>query len=157
MGTVKKLSCAIATLGSVGYLPAPGTCGTICAMFFIYALRSMLSPSLVLMIVAILTMGAFLAVYCALPSFSGQHDPSQIVIDEFIGFSMLASILPLNPILFFAGFSLFRFFDIVKPFGIKSIERLHGVMGIMFDDIAAAAYAGLGVLGVLHLLNYMGN
>lgn len=157
MGTIEKISCAIATLGPVGYLPAPGTCGTICAVPIMYALRTMLAPSLVLMIMAAVTLVAFFAVHLALPSFTGQHDPSQIVIDEFVGFCMLACIVPLNPILFLAGFLLFRFFDIVKPLGIKSVERLYGVIGIMLDDIAAAFYAGLGVWGAIFLLRYMGN
>jgi phosphatidylglycerophosphatase A len=36
------------------------------------------------------------------------------------------------------GFFLFRFFDIIKPLGIRSLERLKGGVGIVVDDVAAA-------------------
>jgi phosphatidylglycerophosphatase A len=47
------------------------------------------------------------------------------------------------------GFLLFRFFDIVKPFGIRKLESIPGGWGIVCDDIAAAlaTTACLTVLG----------
>jgi phosphatidylglycerophosphatase A len=45
------------------------------------------------------------------------------------------------------GLILFRFFDIVKPMGIRSLQRLDGGRGIVFDDLAAAIYTCL----VLHV------
>ena len=41
------------------------------------------------------------------------------------------------------GFGLFRFFDIVKPFGIRWIEKAPGGIGIVLDDVFAAIYANL--------------
>jgi len=41
-----------------------------------------------------------------------------------------------------AGFVLFRVFDIVKPWPVRRLERLHGGLGIMADDLAAGLYAG---------------
>jgi phosphatidylglycerophosphatase A len=155
MGILNKVSCAIATLGPIGYLPAPGTWGTLCAVPILYALRSFYDLSIVLMIVAALTLLAFIAVSHALPAFGGHDDPSHIVIDEFIGFSALACAIPLKPILFGAAFLLFRFFDIIKPLGIKRVERLHGAFGVMCDDLAAAFYAGLVLWGVVYLLHFL--
>jgi phosphatidylglycerophosphatase A len=41
-----------------------------------------------------------------------------------------------------AGFLLFRFFDIVKPWPVKLADkRLPGGFGIMFDDVLAGIYA----------------
>jgi len=41
-----------------------------------------------------------------------------------------------------AGFILFRFFDIVKPWPVKLADkRLPGGFGIMFDDVLAGIYA----------------
>ncbi len=149
MGILKKFSCWIATLGPVGYLPAPGTCGTLCAVPVMYALRMAALWPMVVMIVVSGTLLASLAVHYALPLFVGQTDPSHIVIDEFVGFAALSCVLPLNLVLFSAGFFLFRFFDIVKPLGIRYIELLPGTWGIMLDDLAAAFYAGLVLYGVM--------
>jgi len=42
------------------------------------------------------------------------------------------------------GFALFRLFDILKPWPIRWFdENVHGGLGIMVDDIAAAVPAGL--------------
>ena len=39
------------------------------------------------------------------------------------------------------GFILFRGFDIVKPPPMRQLERLHGGLGIVVDDVAAGLYA----------------
>ena len=39
------------------------------------------------------------------------------------------------------SFILFRFFDIVKPYPAREMERLHGGLGIMSDDWVAGIYA----------------
>lgn len=41
----------------------------------------------------------------------------------------------------FTGFILFRFFDILKPLGIKRIQELKGGAGILADDLLAGLYA----------------
>ena len=41
------------------------------------------------------------------------------------------------------GFLLFRLFDIVKPFPVRTLEILPGGLGICADDIVAGVYAGL--------------
>lgn len=150
---MSKLSCLIATLGPIGYLPAPGTWGTLCAVPIMYALHASLDSRLVDVFVALCVLIAVYAVDTALPHFEGQKDPSQIVIDEFVGFAWLSCLLPLEPILYIAGFLLFRFFDIVKPFGIKDIESYEGTWGIIFDDIYAATYAALCVWGLIYILS----
>jgi phosphatidylglycerophosphatase A len=49
------------------------------------------------------------------------------------------------------GFALFRFFDIVKPLGIRQIQKLPRGWGVVLDDVLAGVYAAL-VLSVLFLL-----
>src|SRR3546814_12986888 len=52
----------------------------------------------------------------------------------------------LDPLHFFVGFVLFRIADIVKPWPARWADReLPGGLGIMVDDIIAAAYAALGL------------
>jgi phosphatidylglycerophosphatase A len=85
-----------------------------------------------------------------------QEDPSRVVIDEVSG-----QLISLAPVLFFTtlpaivvGFVLFRFFDILKPYPIRRLERLPGGLGVMADDVLAGVYAAVLVwLGhILHLI-----
>jgi phosphatidylglycerophosphatase A len=84
----------------------------------------------------------------------GTEDPGPVVVDEVAG--QLLTYLVALPVASLAGlreqlavvgggFFLFRFFDIVKPWPANRLERLPGGLGIMADDLAAAAYAGLGL------------
>lgn len=81
-----------------------------------------------------------------------KKDPSQVILDEMVAmpfcFMGLQAAMRLYPMWWFMllGFFLFRFFDIVKPFGIKKLQQLPGGQGIVFDDIAAA----LATCFVLH-------
>jgi phosphatidylglycerophosphatase A len=80
-----------------------------------------------------------------------KEDPRYCVIDEVAG-QMIALLLVPHQIGFYiAGFFLFRFFDILKPFPIKHLEKIPQGLGIMIDDVAAGLYA----LGVLHLFIYI--
>ena len=79
-----------------------------------------------------------------------KSDPKEIVIDEFIGQSLVLVFLPLIFKNYVLGFILFRFFDIYKPYPIKIIEKkFQNGFGIIFDDIIAAGYA----LIVINLIN----
>jgi len=57
--------------------------------------------------------------------------------------------LPFNIISIAAGFVTFRFFDILKPFPIRYIERrFAGGTGVVMDDLMAGVYSNI----VLRLL-----
>lgn len=82
-----------------------------------------------------------------------RQDPSQVVIDEVVGQLMtLAGAVTLNARSVVAAFLLFRFFDIVKPPPARQLERLHGGLGIMADDMMAGVYAA----ATLYLAGYLG-
>ncbi|MGH6968241.1 MAG: phosphatidylglycerophosphatase A family protein [Stellaceae bacterium] len=84
---------------------------------------------------------------------AGITDPGAVVIDEVAGQCLTLVVVPLAPLPYLAGFLLFRFFDIAKPFPLRWIERrLPGGWGIMFDDIGAAIYAMLVYRIGSHLL-----
>ena len=53
-----------------------------------------------------------------------------------------------------AGFGLFRFFDIVKPLGIRWFENLPGGWGVVLDDVVAAIYANLTLQLIIFCLFY---
>lgn len=46
---------------------------------------------------------------------------------------------------------LFRFFDILKPLGIRVLDRRQGAFWVMADDLLAGVYAAL-VLLIIRLL-----
>jgi phosphatidylglycerophosphatase A len=49
------------------------------------------------------------------------------------------------------GFLLFRFFDILKPFPIRRLEkRLKGGFGVVLDDVAAGIYGNI----ILQIISY---
>jgi phosphatidylglycerophosphatase A len=76
------------------------------------------------------------------------HDSQRIVIDEVAGQMItfcLAGGAPLEWPSIIAGFALFRFFDIVKPFPIRHLERFRGGVGVVADDVGAGLYALAGL------------
>jgi len=76
-------------------------------------------------------------------------DPQRVVIDEIAGMCISLLFLPVNVKYLIAGLILFRFFDIVKPLGIRKMENLKSGWGIMFDDVLAGIYSNLILQAVL--------
>ena len=69
-------------------------------------------------------------------------DPSRVVIDEMVGVWIpLAVLHPGEYAWTVAALVLFRFFDIVKPLGIKALDRRKGAFWVMGDDILGGIYA----------------
>ncbi len=92
----------------------------------------------------------------------GVDDHRSLVWDEFIGqwIALLPLLVPaLLPAsgfqwwMIFAGFVLFRLFDVWKPWPIRWMDRrLKGGMGVMVDDVVAGIFAALALTAVLHWL-----
>lgn len=72
---------------------------------------------------------------------SGCQDPGHVVIDEVAGQLVALLLIPLDFGHAALAFILFRIFDILKPPPVRQLERLHGGLGIMMDDVAAGVYA----------------
>jgi phosphatidylglycerophosphatase A len=68
-------------------------------------------------------------------------DSSKVVIDEVAGMAITLLYAPHQLLYLFLGLLFFRFFDILKPFGIRKLEHLPGGVGVMADDILSGAYA----------------
>jgi phosphatidylglycerophosphatase A len=88
-------------------------------------------------------------------SATGRPDPGFIVIDEVAAEWLVLLAAPLDWRAYAAACVLFRCFDIVKPWPIRSVERqVKGGLGVMLDDVMAAIYAaallliGEGAFGV---------
>ena len=137
---------AFVTGVGVGYLPiAPGTWGSLAALLLVFTVHWLfpLHETVVLgSLVALLTFPA--VVFSTRFSRSeGDPDPSKIVIDEILGQMLCLLFVPVSAVSLGAGFFLFRFFDIWKPFPVRNSEKLPGGMGIVCDDLVAGVYAGL--------------
>jgi phosphatidylglycerophosphatase A len=82
----------------------------------------------------------------------GTHDHSGIVWDEIVGYLITMGIAPRGWEWVMAGFLLFRFFDVVKPWPVSWVDRsVGGGFGIMLDDAVAGLYS-LAVLQVLAVM-----
>jgi len=81
----------------------------------------------------------------------GRKDPSEVVIDEVAGYLLSVFLFSASVLNLVAGFLLFRFFDILKPFPVNSLESLKGGIGVVADDLMAGLYAG-ACLFVIRLL-----
>jgi len=145
----------MATLGGVGrVLPAPGTWGSLLGLA--YAAGLVLGMELGVMgVLAISTVASYLAVsICGEAEVRlGRSDPGEIILDEFVamplcflGWSELTMGFS-TAVVLLAGFTFFRFFDIVKPLGISQLQRWPAGWGVVVDDLAAA----LVTCGVLHV------
>jgi len=126
----------VATLGFVGYLPvAPGTWGTAVGLIFVVFVP--LSQTALLVIIASVILIGTIAADSA-ERLIGESDSGHIIIDEFVGFLVSVIFIPHTYGYLASAFLLFRFFDILKPFPIRNLERtIKGGAGIMADDILA--------------------
>ncbi|MDR1817213.1 MAG: phosphatidylglycerophosphatase A [Puniceicoccales bacterium] len=169
MGTQKSsnLTCflaAVSTLGSIGRkLPAPGTWGTGAALLLYAAWLHKINVhngfSFALVVIALNILSVFIC--AAGERHFGRKDPGEVIFDEFSAFPLAflgveQFVIPgTNPRYVFVwtllAFVLFRFFDIVKPFGIKKLQRIRGGVGIVIDDVAAALLT-CACLHILHAL-----
>jgi phosphatidylglycerophosphatase A len=151
----------LATLGTLGErVRAPGTWGA-AAGLLLFALFG--GPLHAPEVVVTCAVAIWLAVgICGEAEVRlGRTDPGEVILDEFVvmplcflGWQRLPADLPWL-VLLLAGFALFRFFDIVKPLGIKKLQDLPGGWGVVLDDVAAAlaASVSLQLLGLVwHLL-----
>lgn len=146
---------AVATLGGVGRLPlAPGTWGSLAVVPLWWLLRPQGLAAYGLLVLA-LTLAGFMSAGSA-AELLGRRDHPAIVIDEAAGQLLaLAWLAPSWPAALL-GFLLFRVLDILKPWPLRALEHLPGSSGVMADDLAAGALAGVVAWLALRLGGYNG-
>lgn len=76
------------------------------------------------------------------------HDSKKIVIDEWAGWFVTILFVPVTLTNVLIAFVAFRFFDVVKLWPARQLERLPGGWGVTMDDIAAGIQANI----VTHLI-----
>jgi phosphatidylglycerophosphatase A len=150
---IDRLAKAVATGLGAGLAPkAPGTLGALEGVVLFFGLlalssgwinRSSPAPFALMTIANLIVFAVGVWSSSRVCRSTGINDPQTIVVDEISG--QLIALLPLSARPSIAGviaaFVLFRLLDILKPYPISRLERLHGGLGVMADDALA------GVLG----------
>lgn len=148
----------IATGFGTGFWPwGPGTAGAILATLVWLALWAtfqfvVLEVVVLLLIVLFTALGIWAT--AKLTPFWGD-DPSRVVVDEMVGV-WIALLMAVEWKTAIAALLLFRLFDIVKPLGIRSIDRRQGAFWVMADDIVAGIYAAVCMIPLYLIYTWVG-
>ncbi len=147
-----KVAKLLATWFGAGLLPkAPGTWGSLAAMPLAWIIVTYGGTVwLAFATFVVFVVGWWVSdVYV---THTGVTDPSEVVIDEVAGQWLTLLVVPPDPVLYLAGFLLFRLFDIRKPWPVSWADNsLEGGLGVMVDDILAGLYAALFLYGATWL------
>ncbi|HUJ09724.1 MAG TPA: phosphatidylglycerophosphatase A [Verrucomicrobiae bacterium] len=140
----ERLIRFLATGFGVGYIPAaPGTAGSVLGIGFWWALTQLRSAWLAGLVFVV---AVVFAVWCAGAAAEAMRhpDPPSVVIDEIVAMplAMMGVVGLWWHVL--VAFALFRLFDIWKPPPVGDAQSFSGGIGIVLDDLLAAAYACLG-------------
>ena len=143
------------TIFYIGYAKfAPGTLGSLCGILTFSCFYKFFSvnPMYLFFLISFIFILGWYFIFTYIQK-NKIHDPSEIIIDEFIG-----QLLSLSPLLFlnnfklnvdyflellFFSFLLFRFFDILKPWPINIIDRSRSSLSIIMDDIVAGLFSAI--------------
>ena len=142
----------ISSVGYIGRVPlAPGTAGSFaafCAWYFIFPILK--TPYFIFLTLIIFFGGVYTSKLTEKQL--ATHDPSEIVIDEWVGQWISLWWLELS---FFWGlivFFIFRIFDIWKPWPANKLDLIPHGWGVMLDDVAAGIYTLLVIQSILFIL-----
>ncbi len=142
-----RLRAAVVSCLGLGYSPVvPGTVGSLAGVLFAFCGGSFTAVHFGLWLAA----GALLGLLAGIglggwaEKHYGSKDPSQFVLDEFVGYCIALLRLKAGaPSLLeiASAFFLFRLFDVAKPWPARRLEFLPKGLGIMLDDVFAGLYA----------------
>lgn len=141
----------IASAGGIGYVGKGG--GTVAAVAFcvIWLLLPASYPHSIWQVVVTFFLIAIGVWSSNVVDTDWGKDSSKVVIDEVAGMAITLLFVPQQIGFMAVGLIAFRFFDIVKPLGIKHLESWPKGWGVMADDIVAGLYA-LVIMQLLLLL-----
>jgi len=141
-----RAAVLLATWFGCGLSPvAPGTVGSAAAIAVAWGLHTIFGwrPWMFPLLAAVMLVPAVWASGVTAIA-SGKDDPGKVVVDEVLGqWVALGGAIVLDWKMWLAAFLLFRVFDIVKPFPLRRLEKLHGGTGIVADDLGAGIYSAL--------------
>lgn len=140
----------LSTWFGAGLLPtAPGTWGSLAALPFAWIIQTIGgTAALAAATVTVSLIGVWSAsVYVVR---NKVEDPQEIVIDEVAGQWLVLLAVPPDLVFYALGFLVFRILDITKPWPARWADRhVKGGVGVMLDDLLAAAYGTLIMAAVM--------
>ena len=130
----------IYTCFGLGHIsPYPGTVTSFFTIIIIWIIQTHFTLQITMLFILFVTLIGYISVE---RNPDNKSDPIEIVVDDFIGQSLVLVFLPVTYQNYILAFIFFRFFDIWKPFPINYIEKKYqNAFGVIFDDIIAAGYA----------------
>lgn len=143
MNIRSRIATGIATAGFAKKVPfAPGTFGSLIGLPIYYVMSFFPLPVVFFGLVGFIVFASWIAGEAE--KALGDKDPGCIVIDEIAGMAVTFFAVDFSWTIGIAGFVLFRFFDILKPFPIRYLEkRYSGGFGVVIDDVAAGVMSNL--------------
>ena len=167
---LNKLGLSIITMFGIGYIKlAPGTFASLatCIIYFFLfkIIFSQIEINYLNYLIFFLILIFFIGIYLIdnVKNNFKKKDASEIVIDEFLGQSIVLTSLMFMPIslellekniiiFFIVSFFLFRLFDITKPFPIGLIDKkIKSGFGIMLDDLVASFFSIICIYVIINL------
>jgi phosphatidylglycerophosphatase A len=133
----------LATGFFVGNVPfAPGTFGSVIGLPFCFLISKL--NIFFAVICALLFIFVAIWIAAAAGKILKKEDPAAIVIDEVAGLIVTFVGIPFTPKTAIVGFIIFRTFDILKPFPIRTLEKkITGGPGVVLDDVLAGIYGNI--------------
>lgn len=174
-GAADLAALALSTCG-VGYIPiAPGTFGSAVGVV-IYLIVALIEANIGIYLstkgwrleqISTLFFSAnlvLLAAFCIAGIIASARtskilnnkDPQKVVVDEVMGQLVVFLFIPFGVhwVYVFAGFLLFRLFDIWKPYPIRAFEDIPNGIGVCADDLVAGVYGGI-CLSIIYAVGYI--
>ena len=152
-------------LGKIRFMP--GTFGSLATVIILYYLFHVLniSSSIVFVGLIIIFIYSFYAISEHIKG-SENKDPSEIIIDEFLGQSIPIYLYEIShgttkegsEAIFYYSlfFILFRYFDIMKPFPVNFFDKnFKNTFGVIMDDICAGFYVVLTLVCFMIIKSYV--
>lgn len=147
-------ACLLALGFGLGLLPwMPGTFGGLLAFPLLWTIGTWPIQQAMLLVGVMSAAGIYICGRAG--RLLGVEDHGSIVWDEICGAAIAMLTVPPSWGWWVAAFLLFRVFDIVKPWPVGWLDQnLPGGYGVMMDDLAAGAMAGISLI-VVRLLFFM--
>jgi len=165
---INKLNTLFVTMFGLGKIRIiPGTFGSLATIIILYTCFHILkiNSGVIFLCLILIFIYSFSAVARHTKN-SGNKDPSEIIIDEFIGQSIPIYLYEVSHgtnkepdqaiIIYFVCFILFRYFDIMKPFPVSYFDQKHkNSFGVIMDDVCAGFYVVLSLICFMTLKSYI--
>ena len=152
-------------LGKIKFIPGTfGSLATTIILFYLFH-KLNISPNIILIGLVIIFVYSFYAVSSHIEN-SKNKDPSEIIIDEFLGQSIPIYLYEIShgtikndseAIIYYSlFFILFRYFDIMKPFPVSFFDKnFKNSFGVIMDDICAGLYVVLTLVCFMIIKSYV--